>query len=375
MRGNITIEQRQEGRSRFFQLHYEGKPVSRLWVHDLEVRFGEAVLRMGGIGGVETEEAYRKRGFARRLLETACDYMREAGFDVAGLFGIPNFYERWGFVPALPEYRVTVPRSHLESATLSFQVANFEPEHRLEVLRIYEENNRYRFCSVVRRPEQWNGFPIGAGWFVKADVKVFITNDRQVVGYLSLDDVAERTTVAEVGYATPAVFESMAAFLCQRAQEFGHDLITLHLPPDHLFALYLRRYGCTVQQEFFRSGDGMMRIVNLEQTMQKMQEELTRRWRTAPFRPQVKGVAIVTDIGTVTIATEGERITVVPGRVAEATGIVEMPQEKLTQLLTGYQVIDSFCTDPAVRCDEAVKPLLRTLFPPAYPYIWWADRF
>ncbi len=59
-------------------------------MHDLEVRFGEAIFRMGGIGGVETEEAYRKRGLARSLLETACEYMREIGFDVAGLFGTPQ---------------------------------------------------------------------------------------------------------------------------------------------------------------------------------------------------------------------------------------------------------------------------------------------
>ena len=375
MSGDITLEQRTEGLSRFFQLHYQGKPGSRLWVHEVEIRLGEAILRMGGIGGVETEEAFRRRGFARRLLETACAYMRAEGFDVAGLFGIPDFYERWGFVPALPEYRVTVSRRSLEGAVASFQVTDFAPQHRLEVLEIYTENNRHRFCSVVRRPERWDGFPMGAGWFVKADVKVFLAENGKVVGYLSLDDVTDRTTVAEVGYATPAVFESMAAFLCQRAKALGHDHITLHLPPDHLFALYLRRYGCVAQQEFFRSGEGMMRMINLEQTMQKLQGELARRWQAASPRPQAKSFAIVTDIGTVTVAVTDEQVTVVPGKTKGVAGCVELSQGKMMQLLTGYQTIDVLGASSEVRCDEQVLPLVRLLFPPAYPYIWWADRF
>ncbi|MCX7967834.1 MAG: GNAT family N-acetyltransferase [Armatimonadetes bacterium] len=374
--GEIRIEREMRGKSCYFWVNCEGKDVSRLWVHDLNVRFGDAIVRMGGIGGVETDEAYRMRGFARRLLETANDYMREAGFDIAGLFGIPNFYERWGYITAMPEYRLEVSTENLKGTKLQHRTANYDNDlHKAEVLRIYEDNNRKRICSVIRKPEDWSGFPRGTEWFVKADVKVFLNEAGEVEGYLSLDDVSERTAVAEVGFATPKVFESMAAFLAQRASGFGHNEITLLVPPDHEFAIYLRRFGCTVTAEFFRSGEGMMRVINLESLMRKLSLELTKRLRRSQLQDSECVFAIVTDIGSVKVEVANARISVSPCEPHEVAERLELPQGKLMQLLTGYQAIDILLATEEVQCPPRLVPLLRVLFPPSYPYIWWADRF
>jgi predicted acetyltransferase len=374
--GEVRIERVRDGNSWFFRLFYNDEPVSRLWVHDLNVRFGEAIVRMGGIGGVWTEEAYRKRGFARRLLETANDYMRDEGFDIASLFGISDFYERWGYVPAGPEYSLKVRVDNIKGAELRHRVVDFCEQHRLDVLRIYEHNNLHRICSVVRSPESWTGFVRGTDWFVEADVKVFVNERGEVVGYVSLDKVTERTAVAEVGFATPEVFESMVAFLAQRASEHGHDEITLLLPPDHEFAIYLRRYGCVATQEFHRSGGFMARIINLESLMAKLSAELSRRVaKESRFSGCEKDFAIVTDIGEVLVRVRSGQVKVEPAISASIAERLELPQGKLTQLLMGYQTIDTLIAAQDVHCSPDLIPLLRVLFPPAYPYIWWSDRF
>jgi len=374
--GEVRIERVRDGNSWFFRLFYNDEPVSRLWVHDLNVRFGEAIVRMGGIGGVWTEEAYRKRGFARRLLETANDYMRDEGFDIASLFGISDFYERWGYVPAGPEYSLKVRVDNIKGAELRHRVVDFCEQHRLDVLRIYEHNNLHRICSVVRSPESWTGFVRGTDWFVEADVKVFLNECGEVVGYVSLDKVTERTAVAEVGFATPEVFESMVAFLAQRASEHGHDEITLLLPPDHEFAIYLRRYGCVATQEFHRSGGFMARIINLESLMAKLSVELSRRVaKESRLSGCEKDFAIVTDIGEVLVRVKSGRVEVEPVTSASIAERLELPQGKLTQLLMGYQNIDTLIAAQDVHCSPDLIPLLRVLFPPAYPYIWWSDRF
>lgn len=377
MVGEVRIERTAKGKSWFFELFYEGKPVSRLWVHDLDIRFGDAVVRMGGIGGVKTEEAYRRRGFARRLLESANDYMREAGFDIAGLFGIPNFYERWGYVPALPEYYLKVPVDNLKNAEMRHAVLDYSDRYKAEVLRIYELNNRLRVCSVVRYPESWAGFVRGTDWFVEADAKVFVGGNGEVVGYLSLDKVTDRTAVAEVGYATEEVFESVAAFLANRASQHGHDEVLLLIPPDHEFAIYLRRYGCTVTQKFHQSGGGMMRVINLESLMAKLSVELSRRLASSGLctRNFKEEFAIVTDIGSVLVRVERDKVEVSPANEASVEERLELPQGRLVQLLTGYQTIDTLAASREVRCSPNLVPLLRVLFPPSYPYIWWADRF
>jgi len=372
----VRIERVRDGNSWFFRLFYNDEPVSRLWVHDLNVRFGEAIVRMGGIGGVWTEEAYRKRGFARRLLETANDYMRDEGFDIASLFGISDFYERWGYVPAGPEYSLKVRVDSIKGAELKHRVVDFCEQHRLDVLRIYEHNNLHRICSVVRSPESWTGFVRGTDWFVEADVKVFLNECGEVVGYVSLDKVTERTAVAEVGFATPEVFESMVAFLAQRVSEHGHDEITLLLPPDHEFAIYLRRYGCVATQEFHRSGGFMARIINLESLMAKLSVELSRRVaKESRLSGCEKDFAIVTDIGEVLVRVRSGQVKVEPAISASIAERLELPQGKLTQLLMGYQTIDTLIAAQDVHCSPDLIPLLRVLFPPAYPYIWWSDRF
>lgn len=373
---NVVIDRTVEGKSCLFRLFYEGKPVSRLWVHDLTVRFGESLVRMGGIGGVETEEAYRMRGFARKLMEAANEYMKEQGFDIACLFGIPNFYERWGYITALPEYRLKVPVSNLKGVELKHRVDNYSPDlHRADVLSIYEQNNRNRICSVVRDSKSWSTFARGTDWFVKADVKVFLNENGEVVGYLSLDDLTERTAVAEVGYKTVQVFESMVAFLAQRAERHGHNEVTFLIPPDHEFAFYLRRLGCSLVQEFPRSGGGMVRVINLGSLLEKLSVELSQRLRKSNLHDFESEFAVVTDIDCAVLKVKKGLVEVSTEGCSEPSLKLEIPQCKLAQLLTGYQTITFLAGDKDVKCPPNLIPLLRVLFPPNYPYIWWADRF
>lgn len=70
------------------------------------IRIGEARLKMGGLGWVATSARHRKRGIGRKLIEDALAYMREHGYHVSMLFGIPNFYHRFGDASALIDYTI-----------------------------------------------------------------------------------------------------------------------------------------------------------------------------------------------------------------------------------------------------------------------------
>ena len=77
--------------------------VSSLWLGEYQMRYGISVLRMGGIGGVATDEAYRNRGFAQRIMDESTAWMQDQDFDVAMLFGIRDFYHKFGYATVLPE--------------------------------------------------------------------------------------------------------------------------------------------------------------------------------------------------------------------------------------------------------------------------------
>ena len=77
--------------------------VSSLGLIEYQMRFGSAYLKMGGIRAVGTREAHRNKGYSRRVMEATITFMTENGYDVSMLFGISNFYHKFGYATAIPE--------------------------------------------------------------------------------------------------------------------------------------------------------------------------------------------------------------------------------------------------------------------------------
>ncbi|HIE04486.1 MAG TPA: GNAT family N-acetyltransferase [Candidatus Latescibacteria bacterium] len=372
--GDVEVKREDVGKACVIKLYYKGEHVSGLWVHRLLVHFGEGtVLRMGGIGGVETKEGYRMRGFARRVLEESNRFMEEDGMDVASLFGIRDFYQRWGYAPALPEYKIYLKVDDLSGARLGRELVPYSDEHRRKVVEIYESNNVSRACSVVRSPEVWEGFSKGTDYGTRPVPVVLSDRHGRTCGYLAFDDSEDRTAVSEVGYSDFEVFESLAAAIYLRAKERGHEEAQVAIPPDHPFAVFLRRFGCRAVTTFNRSGGGMMRIVSLGTTLSKLAPELERRLAGSDMAGWEGRFRVRTDIGSLEVEVSGGKVSVARDRGTREE--LRLPQSKLTQLIVGYRTVDDLASDEDVSVTPSLLPLLGRLFPPLNPYIWWSDRF
>lgn len=80
----------------------DGRIVSTLQVFGKLVRADGALLRVGGVGNVYTEPAYRDRRLAGALLERAIAAMDRQGFDASLLFAIKlDFYAHYGWRSSL----------------------------------------------------------------------------------------------------------------------------------------------------------------------------------------------------------------------------------------------------------------------------------
>ena len=86
----------------------EGEPIARVIIADRRMRIGCAQVRMGGIGGVWTDPQHRKQGHMRAVMNRAVQFMRDEGFEVSLLFGITDFYPRWGYATMIPDQRLTI---------------------------------------------------------------------------------------------------------------------------------------------------------------------------------------------------------------------------------------------------------------------------
>lgn len=345
------------------QLTIDGEDISNVSVLDLPMRVGGAVVRCGGIGGMSTLREHRNKGYARRVLTEALEHMREERYHLSALFGIADFYDRFGYGPGLVECEAQVITRYAERAAARHAVRDFRPEDAPVVAEMHEALHRTRTASIVRDPATWTRFERGTRWTDRVGAFVVLDGERPI-GYASYDLDPWRCAIAEVGYSGPAAYDTIIAQAARIAWERRLERITFHAPPDDPFIRYCRRYGCEVRANYPCSGNGMARVIDqagLLGTLRPVLEERLRRsgigWRGT--------VVIATDLGT-------DRLALGAGAPEVRA---EMPQWMLAQLVLGYRGAEEVALDDRATIDEGAVPALRALFPEGYPYVNWSDRF
>jgi len=363
------------GRVTVVDLYKRAEKVSWVLINHMTVRIGEARVLCGGIGGVGTAKEHRHKGYSTLCMLKSIEVMEEMGFHMTALFGIPNFYHRWGYAQAIPEPRLkfATESAALAKAPAGFRIVRFDRDrHGAQVLALYAANQRLRTLSNERPPARhWRGFWLGSWWFRRAEAFVVVRGGR-VEGYGVNDEDRKAMIVTEVGYRSPAVFPAITAEFAKRTKSRRLPDMTMHIPPDHPYARYLRRFALDVRVHYWRNGDGMARILHLDKTFRDCAGELTRRLRDSGLSRARFAVRIGCELGEVKLVAAGGRVRVAPG----AGGVrVTIPQPILTQLLIGYRTVADAMTEPGVRIPRAAVAPLNALFPPALPYCLCADRY
>ena len=340
------------------------KVVSSLRVFDTRMRIGAVPVRCGGIGDLYTEREYRLKGHSRRVFQETIASMQEEGYHLSFLFGIPRFYDKFGYASGTVHSESWVATRDAEAAVPCYEVREFAPQDARAVAEIYEQMHAHRTASIVRDPATWTGFQRNSDW---GDcVGAFVVADGpRIIGYASYDQSTERCALGEVGYAGPAVFSTLLAEAARRAVELRVERITIHMPPDDPFVRYCCRYGCETRMIYPRWSDGMGRIVNQHALFTLLQPLLERRLRASERGDWGGTVALETDLGQ-------ERLGFGVGGKELGAG---MPQWILAQLLLGYRSVRDALLESEAHADEELVPILQALFPQGYPYIWVSDRF
>lgn len=368
---DLEIRVTDEGTATRHDLMLDGTSVSRLWVNDLVMRIGVAQVHMGGIGGVGTEHEYRNRGYARRVLEHGNRWMAENGFDCATLFGIRDFYDKYGYAVCMPDSQFTIRTRDAERAEKTLEVRPFTPED-LPVLRaIYAENNADLTGSLVR-DEQRDWFRKGSWYERRAEAFVFTDRSGAIAAYAARDRTDEEVVVCEVGARHPKHYGDIVRWAADRAVELREGKMSFLLPPDSPCGVYLTRFGAEQRIGYPRNSTGMGRLLRLEPFMEKTRPEWTRRAAASRALEPGLSLRLETDIGNVTLRWTGE--TVELDDPSRASGTVRLPQWRLMQLVMGYYGADIAPAFPHVETDGDLR-LFQTLFPRRLPHMWVTDHF
>jgi len=361
-----------EERSHKVELLADGLSTSWLWVNDIEVKVGRSYLKMGGIGGVGTLEEQRMKGYSKRVLEHSVDYMAKRDYDISMLYGIPDYYSKWGYASTLPDYKITVPLRNAKRAREGLHARPMMKEDAGQVLDLYELTNEERTGPVKRDRNTWFKFRKGSDWRILADGTVFEDNSGKVVAYYAADRWPRVMRITEVGARENVFYENMLSHASKVAEQKQATELEAFVPFDHEFASLCKRLGCTMNVEYHHDAMGMGRIINLHLTLKKLLPEFSRRLGKAGVRQLPPRVSIKTDIGSATMELSGSEVSLSD---KASTSRIELPQWVLMQLILGYRTVTDVLADPIVRNEDDVCEVLQVLFPSGHPYIWLSDWF
>jgi predicted acetyltransferase len=332
------------------------------------IRVGEARLKMGGLGWVTTAGHHRHKGLARELISDTMRYMRTQNYHVSMLFGIPNFYHRFGFVTALPEYETSVLVS--EASAVGFPAYRMRPgkpgDIRL-IQKIHHAGDESVACSLLRSAAH-----ITNKWERWKAVRVLTDDHGKVLAYFLPRTTEEELHVEEVGVTDWASCGTLLHACAAMAIEECVGRVRFSAPPGHLMIRYLLRYRSHHTMRITRDEGGMMALVHLGETLESMIPEWENRLVRSAASELHTEVTLIIDRKPYRVRAHRGAIDVTP---ASGTNKVSLSSADLLHLLSGYRYLEEVLAARRRIITADGHALLGALFPKRTPYVWLVDRF
>ncbi len=385
------ISVRQENGAKRVVLSVDGEEASECWIIPLSIRIGAATVRMDGIGGVATKPEHRMKGYASRVLHRAIEEMTAGDAAITMLYGISNFYHRFSYVTAGPEYAVflyDVRRD--EPLPAGWAVREFTPQDLPDVQSIYERATALATGAVVRTlgSRTWQKLLEAPGNYPQDECWVAVSPQGAIEGYAwrarwcwSVRDILEREfpdvlVFGEVIAVTPGAADALLALCRRRAAEEGKGEALLPVPPDSLVAVAARYTDARHVQLYSANGGSMVRVLSVERLLRALEPELNRKVRQCGQKVMACLITFRTELGEGTLAIDEDGVRSVRQQAeTRHSYIVRLPQGTLARLALGFAPAEDLCARLPEPLAEEVVSLLKLLFSVGYQHAYLPDRY
>lgn len=386
-REEIVISQEQNGAKRII-LAVDGENASWCWIVPFTIRVGCATVRMDGIGGVETKPEHRLKGYARRVLWRAVEEMSVGDAGITMLYGIRDFYHRFGYVTAGPEYWLFLYNVQAQSPLpAGWSVREFTAQDLSAVQRIYEEATALSTGVAMRSAQSsvWHRLLETPGSYPQDECWVAVSPAGEIAGYLwrarwcwSVRLILEREfpdalCFGEAVALTPGAASALLAFCRRRAREERKEEALLPVPPDGVLAFTARYTDCRMVQIYSASGGSMARVLDARRLLRALEPELSRQICGAG-NADTRWLTIRTEVGEVLlrVSPDGVEVTADAG---EPHDVVVLPQGTLARLVLGFAPARDLCAHLSQPPSAEVVSVLERLFPVRYQHMYLPDRY
>ena len=352
----------------------QGRVVSLVVMGPRLMRFGPVTVPAMTLGPVGTHDQYRKRGYAAAAMNDASAYMEQNGFLLAYLQGIEDFYYRFGYYPFMAPASVKFSREGAKKQTRPGRLRRLRRDDLPAVRKIYDEVTASRMCSSARDDQVWH-------WLVEAGSKSHMFPCPQVVldgtgttcGYLTMAPEGELGVSEIVVRQDEASCRAVLGALVREARRRESKEITLPLPWDEALTVFLRQYvGAECKMHGNATGGAVMKIVDFPILMRRLAPLFTRRWQRSGRASAKLRFTLSSEIGSVGF-TFTQRAVHVGGPVGGAR--VHIPQRWLSGLITGYYALKDVALQSGAAVPAKLAPVLETLFPPGWPFVYQGDNY
>ena len=331
------------------------------------IRIGEARLKMGGLGWVATASHYRHKGVCRQLIDDTMRYMREHSYHVSILFGIMDFYHRFGFTTALADYAVVLDT--LEAVTFEnpFKEHLAKPGDVAAIQKLHNANDVRAVCSLIRSSGH-----IRNKWGRWSEWRVLKDDQGKLMAYYLARPDGDTLHVHEAGVDRLGVCAAVVASAGSFADQEGCVRVRFHVPPSHVFARFLTQFRSVHETRLDRNGGGMMAFVNIAESLESMIPE----WESLIGRSALRDART-----EFTLCINGSIFRIRSNRgavdVSSASGLskISLSSASLMHLLTGYRHPEDVLEERRCLISTEGRALFTTVFPKRTPYVWVFDRF
>lgn len=338
--------------------------VTHFGVWDYQMRVGsKGLLRVAGIGAVATDNDFRKRNLMQATASNCVDNLAGYGYDVSLLFGIPNFYHRFGYVPAWPIPTFVVQTEHLPTELPSLPTRPFAGCSRPDLDALYNAENAGCTGTAVRptyrHSAKYSRFP-GMRW---------VDAQGKTSGYIIYYHEGESLKV----YDSAGDVEQRLRVLGQLARKLQCKEVRIgSIPPDCALAKRLRWMTCRKEIQYSHAGNAMIHTLNLASSLTKLSEELSRRLTASPMSGWRGHLSITDPRETVTLALADGTVRMAP---STSTAHSVRGGEQIVQLLVGTTSPSEVSEMGGFELTGEAANLLEVLFPAQHATLAVWDSF
>ncbi len=341
--------------------------VSHFGVWDFNMRIGRARVRVGGVGSVATHGNYRKRGLVSRIARDSLQAMRQCGYDLTLLFGIPDFYDRFGYVRAWPTVTFIVSLDELPGWRPPARTRRMRAGDLADIAKLYNQQNKTATGTAVRPT-----FDLRRLAFNSCEGHLWKGPDRQTAGYVIVGKPGQGSHELVCTEYAGNVEETVMVLARLARQRLCREIRFASIPYNSDLCKWLRQRNCCEEIRHCRCRGAMIRTVGLKSTLSKMSAELSQRLRHSLLRDW-RGILLIKDkreeVG-LHLDRSGVRInTGCRSRHMVSGG------EEIVQLLIGTDNPLAIVESAGLRCTGDAKLLLQVLFPCQHPVLSQWDHF